>query len=159
MLGALLFALLQPIPANQAAVMPDTADIQYALASDWIMKSSSGIQFSDYAVRNLVCKPAELAESDKPEDKAPPVFLDPDTPIARASCTFEYAETKMKKRKKREGLYERNVRRFSERELERIPKNNWRKEERFLIRYSKTACMWMGRIPEPGECHYWGFEK
>jgi hypothetical protein len=160
MLSALLFALMQPNIAaiKPAATFPETADIQFALAMDWIMKSSSGIQFSDYAVRNLECAPVELK---KPADgdEASQIWLKPDIPTSYASCRFEYATQTMKKRNIDRKTHQPHVRRFSKRELKRIPETQWMKEEEVLVKYLRSSCKYRGRAPKPGECTYWTIDR
>jgi hypothetical protein len=159
MFGAAVLALLQSagnMPADSP--LPQIADIQYALGKDWIMQSSSGMQFNDYAVRNVVCTETPLKKVQQVIAKKPLAIAQPDAPLSAALCSFDYALQKMKKPREPDMFYEPTVRQFSKRDLARIPKNLWKSETHLLVRYSRDLCRYISRIPEPGTCVYWRIE-
>lgn len=143
---------------------PNAGDVQLALVRDTIMYSTNGrYNRYDYVVRGISCGSREaLPEMPKAEPKAKggnEIVLslgDPDWPSYKIRCSFEYAEVRKKNRKHAPHYIPRI---FSERELKRIPAKSWKKDEREMVYFGRNICRFMGRIPAPGECHYWMFEE
>lgn len=157
MINVYAFSLLIAAPnAAQSQETPHALDIQSALSDDRIMQSSSGYSFGDIALRNIICTPMPL-------DKR---FLEPakdlftvmsDTGVAQARCSYEHVTVFSRKRAKGNTLqFKPPPKMFSEREIALIAKNLWHKSEQQFIRMQRTSCLYMGRIPRPGECDdYW----
>jgi hypothetical protein len=167
MLTAMLLALLvqsssdlpvspPPSVAQPSAVMPQIHDIQTALAGRWEKISSSGMVFHDYMVRNLICSESVLPPPPRGDEKPALTLIMTDKPVSQVRCSFDYASELKKSSPSRLPAERQTPRRFSKREIDRVPKSQWQHEEHELVRISRTACLYMGRTPRDNECSdYW----
>jgi hypothetical protein len=140
--------------AQSAAPMPQAHDIQGALTDRWIKISSTGFVLHDYAVRNVRCVAIPVQPSINSDDTPKSLYSMSDKPVSQVRCSYDYAS--QRKRNARKQIVKHKPRIFTERELKRIPAHMWFYEEREFLRISRTACLYMSRTPNPGECDdYW----
>jgi hypothetical protein len=144
--------------AAPALPVPQPNDVRLAMIDHWVRISSTGYTFNDYAIRNLVCVAAQLPTDYEQAKSGIPETMT-DTALSQAICSYEYATMPMRKKKARSGPIWRAPTPHSEKQIKRIPKDRWMKEERVLIRFNRKACLMMSRTPEPGECDdYWAIQ-
>jgi hypothetical protein len=134
--------------------MPKASDIQRALTDHWVKISSTGFVLQDYAVRNVKCAAIPLQPSINSDNTPKSLYSMSDKPVSQVKCNYDYASQRRRNAEKR--MVKHKPRIFTERELKRIPANMWFHEEREFVRISRTACLYMSRTPNQGECDdYW----
>jgi hypothetical protein len=161
MILAVLLALQAPDPVATTVQepMPQVADVQYALASHWVMISSSGLMFHDYAVRNLTCTTIPLTLPNQATPNNNDLFSSmSDQAVSKAHCQFEYAVHTKYWKKSKKVRFGRNLnsKPLSKHQLNRISAKKWNVGNYDLVLMTRTACRYMGRTPDPDECNsYW----
>jgi hypothetical protein len=122
-----------------------------------VMISSSGMIFHDYAVRNLKCAALALPEGDtsKPEN----IFSSmSDKAVSKVHCDYDYAVVQKREKKLKKLKYGRDLisKTYTKKQLSAISAKAWQRGNHDFTRMTRTACLYMGRTPNLGECDsYW----